>query len=83
MDKTGIPIWILLGLLFIWEIIGFGLNGTFIWVFFLFIFLSCFLGFIIQSFSSKWDFSGTTRNFIIFFCISALINILITISYRF
>ena len=54
-------------------------NAVFIMVFIVLIIISFLLGFVVQLFKTKWTFLGTTNNWLIAWCVSAIINIIIFI----
>lgn len=72
---------ILFVLMLAWDIIrNFNnFNAVFIMGFMVFIIFSFLLGFVVQLFKTKWTFLGTTNNWLITWCVSAIINIIISI----
>ena len=44
--------------------------------------ISLILGFIIKLFSSKWNTVGTAKNWMLLWCVSAIINIIILLKFR-
>lgn len=70
---------ILFVLIIAWDIIA-NLNNfkaVFIFVFVALILFSFLLGFIVQLFKTKWTILGTTNNWLIVWCVSVIINIII------
>ena len=72
---------ILFVLMLAWDIIANfnNFNAVFIMVFIVFIIISFLLGFVVQLFKAKWTFLGTTNNWLITWCVSVIINIIIFI----
>tara|TARA_B100001094_G_C18037299_1_gene723199 strand:- start:37 stop:966 length:930 start_codon:yes stop_codon:yes gene_type:complete len=75
---------ILFVLIIAWDIIANfnNFNAVFIIVFILFIVISLLLGFIVQLFKTKWTLIGTTNNWLIAWCISVCINIIILFLFK-
>lgn len=64
------------------DLIGFGFTGAGFIAFIVLTLLSFFLAFFIQLFSPKWTTVGTAKNWIILWCVSGCINILIILSFK-
>ena len=77
-------VWLIfLFIILLWDLIGFGFTGGGFIIFIVFTLLSFFLAFFIQLFSPKWTTVGTAKNWIILWCVSACINILIILKFKF
>ena len=72
---------VLLGLLLAIDLV-FGYSGTGFMTFIFLTVISLILGFIIQLFSSKWNTVGTAKNWMLLWCVSAIINIIILLKFR-
>ena len=75
---------ILFVLMLAWDIIANfnNFNAVFIIVFIVIIIISLLLGFIVQLFKTKWTLIGTTNNWLIVWCVSVCINIIILFLFK-